>query len=243
MRTAGPRGPASGQATAGWTALLVAGCVATALQLRDPSPAQPQRDPHGHDNEASRPQRLYAWDERDAAALRLRSPQGERRWRVAPNGAWAVAEASPPDDNTTDPPARPAGAFDPAAMLALLSQARVDRALDTVATAEHGLVPPQLHLEVDAADGRPLARLAVGARTPDGYGRYVQVPGREAVLVVPHYQFAAALAVMEAPHERAPAPGPGAAASAAAQPVDYTVRPPSTGNSTPVMNSASSLAR
>lgn len=180
-----PRG--GGLGTLWWSAVLLAGVAASVVQLRDPAPAQPEADPHGHDHESARPKRLFAWEGEQAEALQLSAPGAagrERRFERGREGRWQ------------EPAARPgAPDFDPAAFLAMLSQARVDRELPAAPEAlpGFGLAPPLLTLQLSGPQGAEMARLAVGTRTPDGYGRYVRAPQREGVLIIPHYQFAAAL--------------------------------------------------
>lgn len=196
----------AGLATALWSALLLAGVAATVVQLRDPAPSHPEADPHGHDHEASRPQRLFAWESEQAESLVLAAPGipgRERRFQRQPDGRWQEhpAAVGAPD-------------FDPAAYLAMLSQARVDRSLAAAPEAlpGFGLEPPHMTLEVSGRAGAPLARLAVGVRTPDGYGRYLLSPQREGVLIIPHYQFGSALQALGVPDAGAP---PAASAAAA----------------------------
>ncbi len=66
----------------------------------------------------------------------------------------------------------------------------------------YGLASPALRIDVIGREGRPLTRVTVGARTPDGYGRYVRLASRDAVLIVPEYQFRPAMDALSAGDER-----------------------------------------
>lgn len=188
-------------ATLGWSLLLVAGVAATVLQLRDPAPAEPASG-HAHDDASARPQRLYAWDVEQARTLALAADGRERRFERQADGRWREPGAR---DGQPE--------LDVQAYLAMLSQARVDRELARQGTtaptalADYGLAPPRLLLQVRGADGAELARLAVGQRTPDGYGRYALAPQRDGVLVIAHYQFGAALQALGVADPAAPRQG------------------------------------
>lgn len=177
-----------------WPMLLVAGVVLSAWQWHEAmeSPATHSGHTHLHDD-SGKPARLYAWNADQAARVTLLIPaqmqtstqtstqtsaqtlmlqRGEQAWVATP----AVAN------------------FDVADFLALFSHARSDRILTPHAGESYGLNPPALRIAIDDAHGAALARMDVGALTPDGLGRYVQLPNEPHLRIIPNYQTRAPLA-------------------------------------------------
>lgn len=180
---------------------------------------------HAHDD-THRPTRLFTWDVPDVAALTIGHGKRARRFVADGQGWREVDAAGAPVPEAPHMPHMPA--FDAAAYLSLFSQARADRVLartglpvdapgaaggagfdDTVkaeadpAGDPYGLASPALRIDVVGRDGQPLARATVGARTPDGYGRYVRLASRDAVLIVPEYQFRPAMEALSVDNGRA----------------------------------------
>jgi len=173
-----------------WPMLLVAGVVLSAWQWHEAMelPAAHSGHTHLHDD-SGKPARLYAWNADQAARVTLLIPaqmqtstqtsaqtlmlqRGEQAWVATP----AVAN------------------FDVADFLALFSHARSDRILTPHAGESYGLNPPALRIAIDDAHGAALARMDVGALTPDGLGRYVQLPNEPHLRIIPNYQTRAPLA-------------------------------------------------
>jgi hypothetical protein len=170
-----------------WPMLLAAGVVLSAWQWHEAmeSPATHSGHTHLHDD-SGKPARLYAWNADQAARVTLLIPaqtskasaqtlmlqRGAQGWHATP----AVAN------------------FDVADFLALFSHARSDRILTPHAGESYGLNPPALRIAIDDAHGAALARMDVGALTPDGLGRYVQLPNEPHLRIIPNYQTRAPLA-------------------------------------------------
>lgn len=102
-------------------------------------------------------------------------------------------------------------AFDADDFLSLFSQARSDRVLAPHPGESYGLNPPALRIAIDDDKGATLARMDVGALTPDGLGRYVQLPDEPHLRIIPDYQTRAPMAatIQVNPH----APGTATTAS------------------------------
>ncbi|MFT4100179.1 MAG: hypothetical protein QM674_03900 [Burkholderiaceae bacterium] len=185
--------------------------------------AAPRAGAHGHaHDDTHRPARLFAWDVPDVAALTM-SGGGRSRRFVADERGWREVDAggvAVPDTDGT--PAFDAAAYlslfsQARADRVLAPAAHAARAPDDAdhapgveragsASADkaghagadpaddpYDLASPALRLDVVGRDDQPLARITVGARTPDGYGRYVRLASRDAVLIVPEYQFRPAM--------------------------------------------------
>lgn len=167
--------------------LLAAGVVLSAWQWHEAmeSPATHSGHTHLHDD-SGKPARLYAWNADQAARVTLLIPaqtskasaqtlmlqRGAQGWHATP----AVAN------------------FDVADFLALFSYARSDRILTPHAGESYGLNPPALRIAIDDANGAALARMDVGALTPDGLGRYVRLPNEPHLRIIPNYQTRAPMA-------------------------------------------------
>lgn len=185
-----------------WLLVLLAGIGATMVQLGSHDDASrtdlagTARDA-GHGNSAIRepgkpsgPALLFDWDVPDVASLQLTGASSSRRFIASAQG-WREVDM---DDTPIDAGGAPA--FDAEAYLSLFSQARADRSLpgtEEDTDDSYGLATPLLRITVTGHEAKLLARLAVGARTPDGYGRYVRLASRNAVLIVPDYQFREAI--------------------------------------------------
>ncbi len=171
-------------ARAGWALLLAAGIGLSLWQWRESAQAPERHGGHTHlHDDAGKPARLYAWGAADAAQVVLATPaatlrlqRGGQDWSATPAGAGA--------------------GFDAGEFVALFSQARSDRVLAPQPDQPYGLAPPQLRIDVRDATGATLASLEVGALAPDGLGRYVRVPGEQAIRIIPDYQTRAPLAAM-----------------------------------------------
>ena len=179
--------------TAAWLVLLLLGVALSAIQLgSESSHVHPAHTGHGHSHEGQhRPQRLFFWPPEQAQVLTLRAVDGrEQTFTRAPDG-WASST-----------PAADESFFDPQEYVALLSQARKDRefAPDEGELHSFGLAPPKLRLQIRDAAGAVLADLSVGARTPDGLGRYVLMSTGANVLIIPNYQFEAPLKALYSDH-------------------------------------------
>src|SRR5690606_30252715 len=94
--------------------------------------------------------------------------------------------------------------FDAAAFVKLFSQLRSERQLTPVEGQSYGLAPPHLRIALRDAQGNALALMDVGDLAPDGFSRYVQVPGEPSLRMVPDYHVREPLAVMR----RSTASGP-----------------------------------
>jgi hypothetical protein len=178
--------------TVGWTALLVLGVGLAVMQLdhdRGQHQAHAAQDGHDH-GEQHRPQRLFSWEPEEAHVLVLRGRDGPERRFVRGEHGWRAEGSGPPA--VTAPGG---GAFDPGQYVALLSQARKDREFAAAKDAleSFDLAPAIFRVRVKDGAGAVLADVAVGARTPDGFGRYVQPEGEANVLIVPNYQFEVAM--------------------------------------------------
>lgn len=167
-----------------WLALLLGGIVLSGIQLgADNLPVRPIHEGHHHGNQHE-PHRLYFWEPEQVRTLLLQNVEGqEKRFTRDAYARW------------TSPQGASAGAFDAEAYVSLLSRARIDREFpaDKETLHTYGLSPALLRVRVLDANGSVLADLIVGERTPDGYGRYVFVPTDSNVLIIPNYQFEAAL--------------------------------------------------
>lgn len=176
--------------TAVWALLLLLGGVLSVLQLRgDDAHFHPPHASHGHDHgEQHRPQRIFSWEVEQARALILTAQDGsEQRFSQSSQG-WVPSTQTPGLDD-----------FDVQGYLALLSQARRDREF-TPEEGElnaFGLAPAKLQVRVLDEKGEVLADLAVGTRSPDGFGRYVRMLTDDLhVMIVPNYQFQPAFQVL-----------------------------------------------
>ena len=185
-------------ATGAWTLVLVLGLGATAWQLagegRERTPAA---SAHASDAGKSGPQRMFAWEPTEATLVRVGSADRVREFRRSGASAWEeVGEGGAP--------------FDVDAYIGLFSQARIDRVLASGSgdDKQMGLDAPALRVVVQASAGKVLADVECGASTPDGFGRYVRVRGRDGVAIVPGYQFAGALEAMGVADRRARIGGP-----------------------------------
>ncbi|WAI84895.1 MULTISPECIES: electron transporter SenC [Achromobacter] len=174
-----------------WPMLLAAGVVLSAWQWHEAmeSPATHSGHTHLHDD-SGKPARLYAWNADQAARVTLLIPaqtsvQTSPRTLMLQRGAqgWLATPA--------------AADFDVADFLTLFSHARSDRILAPHADESYGLNPPVLRIAIDDANGVALARMDVGALTPDGLGRYVQLPDEPHLRIIPNYQTRAPLAAMQ----------------------------------------------
>lgn len=168
--------------TLAWLALLVLGCVLVVLQLsgeQGPAPALHAGHHHGDEHE---PRKIFTWEPEQIATIELSSGPDARRYRREGNRWLSTAGAAVDSAMINE-------------YLSLFSQARMDREFMPEAgdTEAYQLKPPVLHIRLADANGAALADVTVGARTPDGYGRYVMIPGDDHVLVIPNYQFAPAL--------------------------------------------------
>lgn len=169
-----------------WLMLLAAGVALSAWQWHEAmeSPATHSGHTHLHDD-TGKPARLYAWNAAQAARITLSTPASTTTYTRAAQG-WA---AMPGSATSTAPPA-----FDADEFLSLFSQARSDRVLAPHPGESYGLNPPALRIAIDDDKGATLARMDVGALTPDGLGRYVQLPDEPHLRIIPDYQTRAPMA-------------------------------------------------
>ncbi|AZS81692.1 electron transporter SenC [Achromobacter spanius] len=172
-----------------WPMLLAAGVALSAWQWHEAgeSPAMHGGHTHLHDD-TGKPARLYAWNAEQAARITLEIPasaQASKQTLTLQRGAqgWVATPA--------------AANFDAADFLNLFSHARSDRILNPHADESYGLNPPALRIAIDDANGAALARMDVGALTPDGLGRYVQLPDEPHLRIIPNYQTRAPLAAIQ----------------------------------------------
>lgn len=171
-------------ARAGWAVLLAAGAGLSLWQWHDAAGSSERHGGHTHlHDDAGKPARLYAWDSAEVEQVVLATPAATLRLQRGAQG-WIAT-----------PPAAGEG-FDAGEFVALFSQARSDRVLTPQPDQPYGLAPPQLRIDLRDAAGATLASLDVGALAPDGLGRYVQVPGEQAIRIIPDYQTRAPLAAM-----------------------------------------------
>lgn len=170
-----------------WLALLALGIALSAVQLasNDHHHAHRAHAAHGHDHgNHHKPQRIFSWEPEQAHTLTLRAADGREQSFVRTGGEWRGPNSAAEEN-----------ALEPSEYLALLSQARKDREFTPEAETlgSFGLEPALLQVRIEDGAGTVLADLAVGARTPDGFGRYVRVLMDGPVLIVPNYQFEAAI--------------------------------------------------
>lgn len=188
-----------------WPMLLVAGVVLSAWQWHEAmeSPATHSGHTHLHDD-SGKPARLYAWNADQADRVTLLIPA---QTQTSTQTSTKTSKVQVPEQTRTSAQtlmlqrgaqgwhATPAVAnFDVADFLTLFSHARSDRILTPHAGESYGLNPPALRIAIDDANGAALARMDVGALTPDGLGRYVQLPNEPHLRIIPNYQTRAPLA-------------------------------------------------
>ncbi|NLY27655.1 MAG: DUF4340 domain-containing protein [Alcaligenaceae bacterium] len=180
-----------------WGLVLVAGVAGIGWQVFGTDTKGPVVRPghHHHHGDAHEPHKLYVWEPEDALRLVVRVPG--REWvlqRTAP-AQWKT------DQQVMDP-----GVFDINAYLNLLSQARIDREFLPPDNdfKPFGLEQPAIELIITGQGDTPLAALSVGHKAPDGFGRYVRIPGDENVLIVPDYQFRPAEQLLQAVSSQPP---------------------------------------
>jgi len=189
--------------------LLAAGVVLSAWQWHEAmeSPATHSGHTHLHDD-SGKPARLYAWNADQAARVTLVIPaQTQTSTQTSTKTSTKTSKVQVPEQTRTSAQtlmlqrgeqawaATPAVAnFDVADFLTLFSHARSDRILTPHAGESYGLNPPALRIAIDDAHGAALARMDVGALTPDGLGRYVQLPNEPHLRIIPNYQTRAPLA-------------------------------------------------
>ncbi len=146
------------------------------------SPGAQAGHSHLHDD-TGKPARLYAWNAANAARITLSTPTATSMHARAGQG-WTTTSGDA------------ASNFDADDFLSLFSQARSDRILVPHPGESYGLNPPALRIAIDDARGVALARMDVGALTPDGLGRYVQLPDEPELRIIPDYQTRAPMAAM-----------------------------------------------
>lgn len=179
--------------------LLAAGVVLSAWQWHEAmeSPAAHSGHTHLHDD-SGKPARLYAWNADQAARVTLLVPaqtQTSTQTSTQASKVQVPAQTLMLQRGEQAWVATPVVAnFDVADFLALFSHARSDRILTPHAGESYGLNPPALRIAIDDAHGAALARMDVGALTPDGLGRYVQLPNEPHLRIIPNYQTRAPLA-------------------------------------------------
>jgi hypothetical protein len=167
-----------------WLALLGLGIGLSTAQLGDTALTTPAVHAGHHHGNQHEPQRIFFWAPHDVQTLVLKATGGQEQKFIRDSpGKWTSTEN------------RDASAFDVEAYVSLLSRARIDREFpaDEEALGSFGLAPAQFRILVLDSEGAVLANLAVGERTPDGFGRYVQVPTDTNILIIPNYQFEEAL--------------------------------------------------
>lgn len=185
--------------------LLAAGVVLSAWQWHEAmeSPATHSGHTHLHDD-SGKPARLYDWKAEQAARVTLLIPA---QTQTSTQKSTKASKVQVPEQTQKSAQtlmlqrgaqgwhATPAVAnFDVADFLALFSHARSDRSLTPHAGESYGLNPPALRIAIDDVNGAALARMDVGALTPDGLGRYVQLPNEPHLRIIPNYQTRAPLA-------------------------------------------------
>lgn len=177
-----------------WPMLLAAGVVLSAWQWHEAmeSPAAHSGHTHLHDD-SGKPARLYAWNADQAARVTLLIPA---QTRTSMQTSTQTPTQTLMLQRGTQAWVATLGVanFDVADFLALFSHARSDRILTPHADESYGLNPPALRIAIDDANGAALARMDVGALTPDGLGRYVQLPNEPHLRIIPNYQTRAPLA-------------------------------------------------
>ena len=220
--------PRLGRSTGAWLAVLALGTAAILWQALRPVP-NAESDEHNAHGAAGTP--LIAVAEADWSAVDLVDTNGRQRFERDAAGRWFLHTDGAGDAPEHTHRSEPAEASRIAAVFATFSRARIERtvAVEPAHLGSYGLDGAQRVVLVYGRDARPVMTLEIGQVAPDGLSRYVRMSQAGGVQMIPNYQIQGLLALIR------PAP----ATERAAQ----TVRPPSTGNSTPVMNSASSLAR
>lgn len=176
--------PVSG--TVGWFAVLVAGVALWAWLLNEPAPTPLVM----HGDPALAPgDRLLAWPLARVAAIELaRDGRRVRIEQAGPAGTqvWHYANDLPSAEPGAD--TGPARFLD--THLAMFAAARIERSFALVpdALADYGLAEPAFTVRIQL-DGRaaPARELAIGARTPDGFGQYVRIEPDSRIVSVPAY--------------------------------------------------------
>lgn len=168
--------------TLAWLALLVLGSALVVAQLdgeHGPAPVQHAGHHHGDEHE---PRKIFTWEPEQITAIEITTGANVLRYQREDN-RWRAPDGSPADSTMIDD------------YLSLFSQARMDREFMPERGDKHAysLQPPVLHIRLTNAADAALADVRVGARTPDGFGRYAMIPGDDHVLIIPGYQFAPAL--------------------------------------------------
>jgi len=183
--------------TAVWLALFILGVVLSAVQLGGKHDHPSATGHGGHDHAQHKPMRLFDWEPARAHTLILRAQDGREQAYVRTAEAWQLA-GSRADMNGRPSSDSQEFSFDPEEYVSLLSQARRDRefAADEDALASYGLAPAEFNVRIEDRSGAVLADMNVGSLTPDGFGRYVRMPGNPNILIVPNYQFEKAIAVL-----------------------------------------------
>lgn len=165
-----------------WLAVLLAGVALSIWQWNELREEPEHHDGHTHlHDEHGKPARLYDWNVADVTQVILSSPQARITMGREPDG-WRGASA-------TD--------FDVAGFVKLFSQLRSERQLTPIAGQPYGLAPPHLRIALQDVQGNALALMDVGDLAPDGFSRYVQVPGEPNLRMVPDYQVREPLAAMQ----------------------------------------------
>jgi len=165
-----------------WLAVLLAGVALSIWQWNELREGPEHHDGHTHlHDEHGKPTRLYNWNAADVAQLIL-STQSARITLDREPGGWR-SESAP--------------GFDVSGFVKLFSQLRSERQLTPIDGQPYGLAPPHLRIALRDAQGNALALMDVGDLAPDGFGRYVQVPGEPNLRMVPDYQVREPLAAMQ----------------------------------------------
>ena len=230
MKKGGAPAPRLGRSTGAWLAVLALGMAAILWQaLRPATRAElAEHDAHGA---AGTP--LIAVAEADWSAVDMVDTNGRQRFERDPAGHWFLHTGSAGDAADHTHRSAPAEAARIAAVFATFSRARIERTLaaEPAQLGGYGLGGAQRVVLVYGRDARAIVTLEIGQVAPDGLSRYVRVSQAGGLQMIPNYQIEGLLGLIQ------PAPATEQVRA------DQTVRPPSTGNSTPVMNSASSLAK
>jgi len=172
--------------TAAWLAVLAAGVALWVWLLNAPeqTPAMTHGEPTLEHSD-----RLLAWPLARIAVIDF--AQDGRTVHIEQAGpvgtqAWHYGHDAPAgDDSERAPTARFLDAH-----LAMFAAARIERsfALDPDTLADYGLAAPAFTVRIQLDARAPPAReLAVGARTPDGFGQYVHIEPDSRIVTVPAY--------------------------------------------------------
>lgn len=171
-----------------WLVLLALGIVLSGTQLVRDEPKIPSVHIGHHHGSQHEPQRIFFWEPQQVKTLILKDTHGrEQKYTRDARGQLTSAHRLATDS------------FNAQAYVSLLSSARIDREFPANRESLYafGLAPALLRIVAMDDGGSVLVDLTVGDQTPDGFGRYIMVPGDSNVLIIPDYQVKEALRALQ----------------------------------------------